>query len=457
MGRKIRKMNNGNLEGFLKMKRFSRWSAIITVILLIYSGIRINSLVNVLPKVKETDDTPSYVRASKTPFWNVEAQIRAPTYPILIGISGGNLRTTAIVQTVFSILSWGFLAYALSRKLQTRLFSIITFVGILIFSLDKHIIGWDTVIQTESLSISLMCVLIGLWAFSKQVPGWWRLTSIFLISLLWAFTRDTNAYLLLLVGLFLLLIALFQQISRRYIILSVGFGIIFILSYMSFTNGGRWIYPFQNVLAKRILNNSQSIDFFAKCGMPVTPSLLTFANARNTVINKALTNDPSFSDYRVWRDAKGRSCYMSWLLSTPVITLVEPLLAFNEIMEFPEIDRFFQNKFVPVLPVQLSSLIYPEGIALGMWIVSILLQSIGLILIKPNDRTIWILLALGSVLLYPHVFIIYHGDTNDLSRHAITASVQLFFGFWLTIAFMAEHLWLTLGNRLKIMGAKIVS
>lgn len=423
-------------------KKIFRWPLITLLILIVYFGIRINSLSNVLPKVKETDDTPSYIRASKSLPWSLEAQIRAPTYPMLIALAGGDLRNTAKIQTVISILSWGWLAFAVSRNFRTRIFSFLGLIAILIFSLDKHIIGWDTVIQTESLSISLLCVLIGLWIYPPHAHSWPRLLSILFVGFLWVFTRDTNAYLLFAAGLILLLLVFLRRLPSRYVTLSLGFGMIFFLSYLSFTTGARWVYPFQNMLAKRVLNNSQSIKFFVDCGMPEEPSLLAFANARNTVINSALNNDPAFSSYRAWRDKNGRGCYTSWLLSAPFQTLMEPILNFNEIIDFPEIDRFFQNKFAPVLPVQLARIVYPENFALGLLAFSFLLQIVGLALDKSENKFIWLFLIASSLLLYPHMFIIFHGDTNDVSRHAMTASVQLLLGFWLSVIFLAEHFFL---------------
>lgn len=426
------------------LKKIFRWHLITTVILIVYCGIRINSLASVLPRVKETDDTPSYVKASRYLPWSVDAQIRAPTYPILIAISGGDLRTVAAVQTAISILAWGWLAYAVSRNFRTRIFGILSLITILVFSLDKHIIGWDTVIQTESLSISLLCLLVGLWIIPPHVHGWMRLLAITIVGFLWVFTRDTNAYLLLAAGLIVLLAVFLRRLPQRYVALSIGFGITFIFSYLSFTIGARWIYPFQNMLAKRVLNNSQSIEFFTSCGMPESPALLNFSNARNTVVNNALNNDPAFSDYRVWRDQNGRRCFTSWLLAAPLQTLLEPISNFNAVIDFPEIDRFFQNKFSAVLPVQLSRIIYPETIALAIGLLAVLLQILGLVLNKSESKFIWLFLLTFIILLYPHMFIIFHGDTNDVSRHAITAAVQLFLGFWFTAVFLAEQLFLML-------------
>ena len=67
-------------------------------------------------------------------------------------------------------------------------------------SLDRHIAGWDVVMLTESISISLMAIFIAAWLWLLRGWSWGKVFSLSLIAFLWAFTRDTNGWILLMLS-----------------------------------------------------------------------------------------------------------------------------------------------------------------------------------------------------------------------------------------------------------------
>jgi hypothetical protein len=413
------------------------------LLVLAYCAVRVDNFTNVFPRMKQTDDTPSYMRASNFDFWDTRAFRRAPTYPLVISVFQGNLRTVTIFQLAMSIVAWSWFSFVIFKLFHIKLFSILGLAGVLVFSLNKHIIGWDNVIQTESLSISFMVILLGLWLYLMQYPQKF-LPFILMVffGALWAFLRDTNAYVILMFGLLTLIATTVKKLPKQYVFLAAAYMLIFAINYSTFVTGQRWVYSFQNILAKNILSNTEALDFFEKCGMPTTQPLLDFARARSTIINESLSRDPEFESYRLWRDKDGRACYTQWLLSNPLDSMISPIRYMGSYLYFKDIDRFFQNQFKPVLHPRVAEILYPEKFSLPVSVILLTMSSaMTLAHIKKSKKLwLWLCILISAISLYPQFFLIYHGDTNDTARHAMTTSVQLFLLFWISIGFSLEFL-----------------
>jgi hypothetical protein len=176
--------------------------------------------------------------------------------------------------------------------------------------------------------------------------------------------------------------------------------------------------------------------------MPTDQALLEFARARSTTINEALSRDPEFASYRLWRDKNGRSCYTQWLLSNPFDSIISPIRYMGSYLYFEDIDRFFQNQFKPVLHPRIAGILYPEKFSLPVSVILLIISgAMTLAHIKKSKILwFWLCILIGAISLYPQFFLIYHGDTNDTARHAMTTSVQLFLLFWISIGFSLEFL-----------------
>jgi hypothetical protein len=56
-----------------------------------------------------------------------------------------------------------------------------------------------------------------------------------------------------------------------------------------------------------------------------------------------------------------------------------------------------------------------------------------------EKNLVWLFLLL-IVLFYPHATIVWHGEANDIGRHALLASVHLRLGFWLLLIALTDIL-----------------
>jgi hypothetical protein len=410
-------------------------------ILASYVAARISNLSQAIQKVKTTADTTSYVRISKEPIFDIRflAASRPFVFPLLLKLLGNDAENVVWAQGLFSTLSWSVLAVAVAYSLH---FSLLRFAGfglILLLSLYRYVIGWDSVLLTESLALSLMALFIAGWLWLLNGWRWQKALLVLTLGFFWTFCRDTNAWVLLMIALFLLTLLVLRRIDKKYLLLSAAFIILFFLSDRSADFGGRWIFPFQNVLGRRIFTDAQALTFFASCGMPVFSDLVQLAGEYANGLDRAFYNDPALGNYRTWLQQSGKSCYIKWLLSDPLESIRRPIVEFNTLMSLEKIQSFlFSRRFSPILPASLEEMLYPGQ---QPWIA--FLVACGIILVAVFTRAwtynkTWSVAILLVILVFPHYFIVWHGDVMGIYRHVVSVSIQLYLGIWTLALLIAD-------------------
>jgi hypothetical protein len=407
-----------------------------------YAMLRVLNLSESVQRVKSTADTTSYVRISNERIFSSEflAAARPFVFPLLLKLSGGDPEKVVWAQGLFSILSWGILAGAVAHSLHYSFLKFAGFVLVLLLSLYRYIIGWDSVLLTESLSLSLMALFIAGWLWLLQGWRWQKAFLVLSMGVFWMFCRDTNAWVVLMIAVFILILAVLRQIDKRYLYLSTAFMILFFLSNLSADSGGRWIFPFQNVLGRRILPDARAIAFFASCGMPVSSELTELTGEFASGLDRAFYNDPALEDYRAWLHRSGKGCYIKWLLSDPLESINRPIAEFNTLVSLQNVQSFlFSRRFLPILPTRLESLIYPPQ---QPWI--LFLAACGIILAAvfsrawAHNKTWWVAILL-ILLVFPHYFIVWHGDVMGIYRHMVSVSIQFHLGLWTLALLIADR------------------
>ncbi len=436
-------------------KKKSMSTALVAIVMLllfvVYANMRWANEAPAFEKAKQTADTPAYVRVAGEAFLSMEfwANTRPPIYPIVLKIFHADKIRVATFQATFSIFAWGMLALAIAFSVKIILRPI-AFGLILFLSLERHIAGWDVVLLTESVSISLMALFLATWFWLLRRWSWGKVTILSLVAFLWAFTRDTNGWILLMIAGLIFIGVLFFGVRRRYLVLAVIFVLLFTLSNLSADTGHRWVFPFQNVLAKRILTDKEALEFFmADCGMPVTPELLNLAGGFANSGDRAFYNDPALEPYRTWMQASGKSCYVRWLFSRPLLSLREPWADFASLLAFENISTFYPQRYEPLLPWYAERLLYPQDALLWLWglITIAAFAAIWKKAWKANPT--WVILIGFCLLIYPHVFIVWHGDVPGTHRHALTISLQFILSFWLLGLLAVEAIFLSLSARIQ--------
>jgi hypothetical protein len=412
----------------------------LALLFVIYTNVRWGSEASAFEKAKETADTPSYVRISgeallSKRFW---ANARPPMFPLLLKAYAADKVKVATFQTALSIFAWGILALAVAYSLKAFLRPF-AFGLILALSLDRHIAGWDLAMLTESLSVSLMALFLAIWFWLLKNWTWGKMFLLSLVAFLWAFTRDTNGWLLSMIsGLIVLGVLLFGA-RKRYLSLAIVFVILFALSNFSSDKGNRWVFPLQNVLAQRILPDQGAFAFFVDCGLPVTPELLSLEGGFANSNERAFYNEPALQSYRTWLHASGKSCYMRWLLSRPLASLREPWLDLEWLLAFKDVASFYPQRYVPLLPWYMERILYPQDAVLWLWALTTVAALVAVWKKAWKANPAWLLLIGLCLLIYPHLFIVWHGDVPGTHRHALTISLQFVLSFWLLGLLLAER------------------
>lgn len=415
---------------------------LLIIVFALYSAIRIINLATAVERVKSTADTPAYLRISQESVLSRDflAGSRPFVFPGLLKLFGQNEKNVVWAQGLFSVMSWSILAVSVSASVRTYIAKAAAIGLLLLFSLYRYILGWDSVLLTESLSLSLLALFISGWLWLLLRWRWHKAILLMGIALVWAFCRDTNAWVLLMIAAALLFLWAVAVADKKYLVLSAAFGLMFLLSNLSADLGGRWVFPFQNVLGRRLLPDAGAVDFMAGCGMPVSPALMRLSGEFANGQDRAFYNDPGLEGYRLWLSESAKSCYMKWLLSDPVRSVVQPLGDFNTFLGVQDLQSFlFSRRFSPVLPGRVEDLLIVQQQAL---LVFLLATAMAVIAVRARawlkNKAWWVAIFM-TLLVLPHFFIIWHGDTLGIERHAVPAGIQLYLGMWIMVLLVLDR------------------
>jgi hypothetical protein len=410
-----------------------RFLVTLLVIFLAYAIGRVISSLPAIDDPRSLADTTAYLRISRQPLSDFEfwTGARPFVFPLLLKLAKQAASMATVLQLGFSIFAWGFLAWMTTHFIELPWLKLLAFCLILLFSLDRHITGWDFVMMTESLSISFLVLFIALFMWLLQE---WHIGKVILLivtAFLLAFTRDTNAWMLLALAGLTLLTTLLRWTHPRTLIISIFFVLVFFLSNASADLGGRWRFPLGNLIGQRVLTDGSAINYFQSCGMPLTDALMELSGKFANADERALYNDPELKSFRTWLFSDGKSCYMRWLITHPGYSLGETISRFDELITFTQVDRYFSRRFDPLMPVKLGKLFYLEQFSLWIWIYLTIAMVIAIWKKFWQRNPLWAVFICLTLLVFPHVFLTWHGDAMAPERHALSVGVQFYLAFWL--------------------------
>jgi hypothetical protein len=412
------------------------------VLLLVSAGLRIWSVAHTLPDVRLLSDSHVFLDMVSQPILSKAflAGQRPFVVPLMYKLVGGGVVAICVLQSVISALAWSVLAVQVARSLRRPWVKVTGLGLVLAIGLTMPVMGWDTVVMSESISLSLMVLLVAGAIWLAQGWHWAKMPVVTPIALLWAFSRETNAYVLLMIAVVLFQAALVRPSFRRYLWTAAIFAVFFAANQVSSGMARRWEFSLLNVLGQRILPNTFATAFFRASGMPMTPRLASMAHRWASSDDNAFFNDPDLSEFRQWLRSRGRFTYLQWLVSRPGRSFSEPMADMNE-MFGPTCIASFSPAFSGALPQLLEGVIsYPrEGTIVLWWLAGI---AIGVIFGAGIWRSnpFWVIPVAMILLAYPHACLVWHADAMEIARHALQAKVQFQIGLWLLGLLALDHL-----------------
>jgi hypothetical protein len=392
------------------------------------------------------NDTASYVTSAEVKLSSWEAftgrrlfstnllfQIYKPAegYEILVNGSGDTtlrqIQPTfagiAIFQNILSMLGWTVLVIVIATRLKNGIFKILVAVIFLGFAFLPQLAEWDSILTSESLTISLFALQFGLLIllvfrfFAEPEPT--KLTVVLVlvwlvIVFLWTFLKDGNLYTLVADGLIVLGLPFFRSARKRRLIFFalIVLAAIFGLGWVSARQSSRSQIQLQHVYEVNILPATKRVEFMKLQGMP----------------------EPSSTEFKTWFRQHAQSAYIKFLVSHPGYILTS--YARDSLAGFQTgIQPYFTNPQQPeretliaigevVHPSNSSPLLMDTLLLLGVWVVTLRKQ--------PESGLAWA--CLGSWLFLAahfNMFVSVFGDAYALPRHALPATMMFRMLMWL--------------------------
>lgn len=330
----------------------------------------------------------------------------------------------ARAQTVLSALAWSTLILCMVRRTPDHP-TICALAGIGLSS-SRTFAKYDFMALADAVCIASTATFLAvLWLWWGD-PNALASTALAVCAAAWIFTRDTHAYgaaaLIIAIGLADYFGARRISSSAYPLPLCVTALAIAASAYGA-ARAERWIFPFINVLSRRILTDTRRREWFAQRGLPISPRLLSLSGEWASGQDWAYFRDPELEQFRVWVKRSGRSIYARFLLAHPSWAFGELFANFERIVT-PH-DGLVASDYVPLLPFELIG----EDSRLETAIIFFSLLMLGVVALACG-RPLTVVLTIASL---TQAFVIFHGDAMEVSRHSLTCSLQLRFAVFTAI------------------------
>jgi hypothetical protein len=381
-------------------------------------------------------DTSVYMSAAHAPLFSPEIWTgqRAPGYPLFIRQSYDSTTDIARNQYLLSFACWAFLAFCCLRVLTNPLAKVLGFTLVLTQILSPGVFMWHKVMLSESVSFSLLAACVGCWLLFAHRQSLLTAAFVVISTAIWVGVRDTNAYQALFIGVLLILVVVYRTLRKpavslrqQRLVLGVAafMFIIFVGSDLSSNRGQRYMFPFFNNIAQRILPSEERTAWFAAKGMPVTPALVERSGKWASSDDFAFFNDDALEGFREWSRRHGKSIYVKWLVSHPKYTFYEAARGFTGIFDTIYAEYAPSGFYPPGPPpytlgsaaAVLYAFIFGLLMCYCLWpfVYRSEIARVGMVIVP--------LMMLPSVLL-GHMTV-WHGDTMEITRHSAQTVLQL--------------------------------
>jgi hypothetical protein len=380
-------------------------------------------------------DSIDYIFPATTYAWT-EAGLWTHTKPwgaaALYKLTGSSPVAIDAAQTALSALAWLSLAWIFARSIRSGWLGAVAFGLVLGFSLAPSVQMWNHVIQSESLSISLMAAILAAWIALLRRWRWRTLFALLFLFAWWIGARETNVYLSLIVAGILVVVGLFFKRQRFYWAVGalLAWFCVFNMQISETPTLPRWLYPLTNTILHRILPEEEFVQYFEARGMPVTPDLLALRGGYADSGGFAVFNNGALDEMERWLYKRGKDVYIRFLLDHPLYTLVSPWQNIGALLAPDDLRGYAPQQYDPPLAWLFGDLLFPDS----LWLAAVLMLAA---LTAGLRGKVWrdgplAWLVIGFLALFlPHFYLAWHGDAAEVGRHAIQASVQVRLGLWL--------------------------
>ncbi len=386
-------------------------------------------------------DSTVYVAAARAPMWSLKFLATpdgAPfLFPLLAKLCLRNLRAIVILQSGIATVCWIYLARTIAMRLRTPAVRSLTFAVLLLLGASPAVLLWNATIATESLSVSLLCLVIALLVRVASGARRRERVAFVVVLVLLACVRDTYAPLLLVVAVIAALVAVARRDARRYgVIVAAACAVAAVVNIGLSNHAGRWFDPLDETIAVRLLGDHTATTYFVEHGMPLDARVRALHKEGGLAyLAHSVPFGREYAPYKHWLLTRGRSTYSSFLLTHPVYDVVEPFDDRGKLLT-PKVRGYgwvYHDEPRGVFTV-VGSVGFPGSLVLAeIW--TGLAGVCGCVLWRlRRDRALLIATGLLALLVVPYFFVVWHGDALEIDRHSLSVAVQLRIVLWVVTA-----------------------
>jgi hypothetical protein len=390
-------------------------------------------------------DSKEYRLISRMPisdigFWYA---IRPPVLPLFLKLSPNNYEIISLQLWIYVACALA-LAAAVARWMQRPRMKLVAAAVTLIFTLVPHHFLWYRSISTESLSFSLLYLLLALATVLFHPPRRkvWQLVAWsgwLIAAALFVFTRDANGYLLVFLCAAAVVAAALARQRHALLQSAAALSLALILTTISghqSTAGGRWKWPFVNLLGQRVLWRPDRVAFFADHGMPVNPRVMCFAGRWGQDCHDDL------GGFGSWLDSDHKGLWARYLLSHPLENLAAPFLRYRYTILASDGHKgmFFYFHKPADWYYWFGRIWFESGLILLL--LSLLFAAAVWRNWRPLLPALTLLLPVPPMLLF-----VYHADAAETMRHSVIPAALLRLA--LILGILIAYDWMSLAWRAR--------
>ena len=338
----------------------------------------------------------------------------------------------AALQSFLSIGAWLWLAFVVSRRLTEPVAQLLAAVVLLLFAFTPQIAEWDSVMSSESLSISLFILSLGfLIEIAFRLPSASSGASApptsfyvlwFVSFALWLYVRDANLFAIPATLMIMIPLSISRSFSnkRPILVLAILLIALFILGLQTSRQSPRWQPSIRHSLETFVFPYPARVQFLsAHFSMPA----------------------PNSADHAAWFEERAPTAFSAFLVLHPgfiATTIIDNWIVFIHSYEQPYYQLGAANTTSPFLGF--GELLHPASGVFYLVDTIVLIALCAAVCIGAGRHPlpwawilIWLYLAAASTLV-----VSFFGDTDGVMRH-IFPSLEMFrLLMWLSFLILVD-------------------
>ncbi len=367
---------------------------------------------------------------------------RAFTTSLFYHFTGGNWNTIVNMQFCIHTISLFFLAYAISLFISKNWVKCLSIISIYLLGSWWNLLGWSTLLLSESLSISFMFLWIATLLILLKKRSTISLIVHLLTMLLFSFTHDNWCYVL---PVFYGLLLLFSKISREKftkiaLVCFCSSMLFFGIQQVSIRIGERTELPLTNSIIIRVFPNDEHYKWFVDNGMPEMDTLrkkFSGFDSKNvekiSLLYQFYVSDSMHHVLYKWIKESGQSTYIKFLLTHSSYFFLQ-----EETHE--QLNRIFVNDLNYINPPRgYTQYLHPLFPIFSIWGLLIICVGVLILFIREKELIFFIPLCL-CFMFFVNIILMYNADAMEDERHFFLTLAQIQLLSFMGLAMLLDNI-----------------